>query len=59
MNIFLINQVFAIVGFATTTNFGGSFGFTVRCDNSSSQDVAVSKGISYPFRYIKSSHKDV
>lgn len=51
--------MFAIVGFATTTNFGGSFGFTVRCDNSSSQDVAVSKGISYPFRYIKSSHKDV
>jgi len=46
----VLQFVFAIVGFATTTNFGGSFGFTVRCDNSSSQDVAVSKGISYPFR---------
>ena len=41
----------SICGFATTTNFQGSFGFTVKCNNASLPDVKVTKDFSYPFRY--------
>lgn len=46
----VLQFVFAIVGFATTTSFSGSFGFTVKCANSTLEAASVSKDISYPFR---------
>jgi len=49
----VLQFVFAIVGFATTTNFSGSFGFTVQCLNSNTTlpETRVLKAINYPFRY--------
>jgi len=48
----VLQFVFAIVGFATTTNFSGSFGFTVQCLNSNTTlpETRVLKAINYPFR---------
>jgi len=46
----VLQFVLSICGFATTTNFQGSFGFTVKCNNASLPDVKVTKDFSYPFR---------
>lgn len=46
----VLQFVLSICGFATTTNFQSTFGFTVRCNNVTLPDVNVSKDFSYPFR---------
>lgn len=50
-NEFFSPQVFAICAFATTTNFGSSFSFIVKCKNETMGTQKITQSIEYPFRY--------
>jgi len=46
----VLQFVFAICAFATTTNFGSNFSFTVTCKNGT-ETQKFSQAIAYPFRF--------
>lgn len=47
----VLQFVFAICAFATTTNFGSSFSFIVKCKNETMAEQKISQSIEYPFRF--------
>ncbi|KZS16401.1 Uncharacterized protein APZ42_018039 [Daphnia magna] len=47
----VLQFVFAICAFATTTNFGSSFSFIVKCKNETMGTQKITQSIEYPFRF--------
>ncbi|EFX81579.1 hypothetical protein DAPPUDRAFT_102301 [Daphnia pulex] len=47
----VLQFVFAICAFATTTNFGSSFSFLVKCKNETMGTTKITQNIEYPFRF--------
>lgn len=55
----VLQFVFAICAFATTTNFGSNFSFTVSCKPNGTESVKLSQDIAYPFRFDHIKVEDV
>ncbi|XP_057374057.1 synaptophysin-like [Daphnia carinata] len=47
----VLQFVFAICAFATTTNFGSTFSFIVKCKNETLGTHKITQSIEYPFRF--------